>query len=110
MDMYSFLAKVYMKKYGLTQKHYAMLSVKSHKNGALNPHAQYQDEVTLEEVLRSGDISYPLTRMMCAPIGDGGAAAILCAKSMVARLGAKPVWIEASTVEAGPLPVRLRSV
>ncbi len=107
MDMYSFLAKVYMKKYGLTQKHYAMLSVKSHKNGALNPHAQYQDEVTLEEVLRSGDVSYPLTRMMCAPLGDGGAAAILCAKSMVARFGSKPVWVEASMVGSGTIACKV---
>jgi len=57
MDMYSFIIKHYMRKYGLTQKHFAMLAVKAHKNGALNPHAQYQQEVTLEEVLNSGDVA-----------------------------------------------------
>ena len=74
MDMYAFLIKGYMKKYGLTREHFAKLAVKSHKNGSLNPHAQYQQEVSLEEVLGSGDVIYPLTRMMCAPIGDGAAA------------------------------------
>jgi acetyl-CoA acetyltransferase len=61
MDMYSFLIKDYMRKYGLTQDHFAALAVKSHKNGALNPHAQYQKEVTIEEVLNSGDVVYPPT-------------------------------------------------
>ena len=101
MDMYAFIIKGYMKKYGLTQEHFAKLAVKSHKNGFLNPHAQYQQEVSLEEVLQSGDVVYPLTRMMCAPIGDGAAAAILCAKSKVARYTTKPVWVAASLVGSG---------
>jgi acetyl-CoA acetyltransferase len=101
MDMYAFIIKGYMKKYGLTQEHFAKLAVKSHKNGSLNPHAQYQQEVSLEEVLKSGDVVYPLTRMMCAPIGDGAAAAILCAKSKVARHTTKPVWVAASLVGSG---------
>lgn len=101
MDMYAFLIKGYMKKYGLTQEHFAKLAVKSHKNGSLNPHAQYQQEVSIENVLQSGDVVYPLTRMMCAPIGDGAAAAILCAKSQVARYTTKPVWVAASLVGSG---------
>ena len=84
MDLYAFFIKQYMHKYGLTQEHFAKLSVKAHKTGALNPHAQYQKEVTLEEVLNSGDVVFPLTRMMCSPIGDGSAAAVLCAKPKVA--------------------------
>lgn len=103
MDMYAFLIKKYMGKYGLTQKHFAMLSVKSHKNGALNPHAQYQKEVTLEEVLQSGDVAYPLTRMMCSPIGDGSAAAILCTKSKVAQFTTKPIWVAGSVLGSGKL-------
>ncbi|MGB9499203.1 MAG: thiolase family protein [Dissulfuribacterales bacterium] len=103
MDMYSFLIKGYMRQYGLTQEQFAKLSVKSHKNGALNPHAQYQKEVSLEEVLHSGDVIYPLTRMMCAPIGDGSAAAILCPKSKVAQYTTKPIWIAASVVGSGKI-------
>jgi acetyl-CoA acetyltransferase len=101
MDYYSFLIKGYMRKYGFTQEDFARLAVKSHKNGSLNPHAQYQGEVTLDEVLGSGDIVHPLTRMMCSPVGDGGAAAILCSKSMAAGLAAKPVWVAGSVVGSG---------
>lgn len=101
MDMYAFYAKKYMEQYGLTQEHFAKLSVKSHKNGALNPHAQYQEEVTIEEVLQSGDVAYPLTRMMCSPIGDGAAAIILCSKSEAARRTTAPVRVAASVVGSG---------
>lgn len=103
MDMYAFMAKQYMERYNLTQEHFAKLSVKSHRNGALNPHAQYQKEVTLEEVLQSGDVAYPLTRMMCSPIGDGAAAAILCSKSKASRYTTDPVWVAASVAGSGIL-------
>ena len=101
MDMYAFLTRRYMARYGLTQEHFAKLSVKAHKNGALNPHAQYQKPVTLEEVLRSGDVAFPLTRMMCSPIGDGAAAAVLTAKASAARHTTTPVWVAASVVGSG---------
>ena len=103
MDMYAFMIKRYMNKFGLTQEHFARLAVKSHKNGALNPHAQYQKAVSLEEVLNSGDVAYPLTRMMCAPIGDGAAAALLCSKSMASRFTTKPVWVAGSVLGSGKI-------
>jgi len=103
MDMYAYFIKDYMKKYGLTQEHFAKLAVKSHKNGALNPHAQYQNEVSLEQVMNSGDIVFPLTRMMCSPIGDGSAAAVICSKSKVAQFTTKPVWVAGSVLGSGKI-------
>jgi acetyl-CoA acetyltransferase len=103
MDMYAYYTRRYMDRYGLTQKHFAKLAVKSHKNGANNPYAQYQNEVTVEEVLNSGDISFPLTRMMCSPIGDGGAAAIICSKEKAAQFTSSPVWIASSVLGSGKL-------
>ncbi len=101
MDMYAYYTRFAMEKYGLTQEHFAQLAVKSHKNGANNPNAQYQKAVTLEEVLNSGDVAFPLTRMMCSPIGDGAAAAVICSKEMAARFTTKPVWVAASVVGSG---------
>jgi len=103
MDMYSYWVQPYMEKYGLTREHFARISVKNHRNGSLNPHAQYQVEVTLEEVLNSGEVVYPLTRMMCAPIGDGAAACILCSRSVMNRFPGTPVWVAASKVGSGSL-------
>ena len=74
MDMYTYWVRPYMENYGLTREHFARIAVKNHRNGSLNPHAQYRNEVTLDEVLNSGEVVYPLTRMMCAPIGDGAAS------------------------------------
>ena len=101
MDMYAYYTRRYMELYGLTQTHFAKISVKSHKNGANNPHAQYQKAVTLEEVLASGDVAYPLTRMMCSPIGDGAGAAIICSKEMAKKFTTAPVWIAASVLGSG---------
>jgi len=101
MDMYAYYTRTYMERYGLTQEHFAKIAVKSHKNGALNPHAQYQKEVTIEEVINSGDISYPLTKLMCSPICDGAAAAIICSREKAAQFTTTPIWIEASVVGSG---------
>ncbi len=103
MDMYAYYTRTYMERYGLTQEHFAKIAVKSHSNGAMNPHAQYQRAVTLEEVLNSGDVAYPLTRMMCSPIGDGAAAAIVCSKETAARFCGRPVTIAASVLGSGSL-------
>lgn len=103
MDMYAYFIKDYMKTYGLTQEHFAKLAVKSHKNGALNPYAQYQNEVTLEEVMNSGDIVFPLKRMMCSPIGDGSASAVICTKSKVAQFTRKPIWVAGSVLGSGKI-------
>ncbi len=101
MDMYAYYTRTYMERYGLTQEHFAKIAVKSHKNGALNPHAQYQKEVTIEEVLNSGDISFPLTKLMCSPICDGAAAAIICSREKAAQFTTTPIWVEASVVGSG---------
>ena len=103
MDMYAYYTRQYMKRYGLTQEHFAKLAVKSHKNGANNPHAMYQKAVTLEDVLNSGDVAFPLTRMMCSPISDGGAAVIVCSREKVRQFSGKPVWIESSVVGSGKI-------
>jgi acetyl-CoA acetyltransferase len=104
MDMYAFYARHLMEKFGLTQTHFAKLAVKSHKNGALNPYAQHQKEVTLEQVLNSGEVSFPLTRFMCSPVGDGSAAAIVCSKEVAARFNkSNTVWVASSIITSGTL-------
>lgn len=107
LDIYSFLTKRYMDKYNITQEHLAMLSVKAHNNGALNPNAQYQEVVSIEQVLNSGDVVFPFTRMMCAPIGDGASAAILCSSKFAARFTTKPIWVASSVVTSGKVSTDL---
>lgn len=83
MDTYAMQASLHMKLYGTTAEQIAIGAAKNHSNGALNPNAQYRFEMTPEQVLQDRMVSDPLTRSMCAPIGDGAAAAVLCSESFL---------------------------
>lgn len=86
MDTYAMQAAHHMQRFGTTQHQLAVAAAKSHCNGALNPRAQYQFEMTVAQVLADREISHPLTRSMCAPIGDGAAAAVVVSDRVYRRL------------------------
>jgi acetyl-CoA C-acetyltransferase len=75
---------LHMKKYGSKLEDFAAISVKNHKNGTLNPKAQYQTAVDINTVLTSRIISWPIRLYECAPISDG-AACMIIAKPEIAR-------------------------
>lgn len=75
---FSLRASRHMAEYGTTEEQLAKVSVKSHKNGALNPYAMYQKEMSLEQVLNSKMVCYPLRVLEFAAPGEGAGAAILC--------------------------------
>ncbi len=105
MDIYAMGARMHMKTYGTTQRQLAAIAAKNHHNGSMNPMAQYQMDMTVDEVLEDYQVAYPLTRAMCAPIGDGSAAAFVCSERALKRFpDAKPVRIRASVLAAGSLP------
>jgi acetyl-CoA acetyltransferase len=94
-------AAAHMQKYGTTIDQIAQVSVKQHYNGARNPYAQYQEEVTLEQVHSARMVAPPLTVLHCCPFGDGAAAAIVASEEVVERLGIKqPVWVAASVSQS----------
>lgn len=102
MDVYGVGARWHMSKYGSTQRQLAVISSKNHFHSTLNPLAQIQKDMTVEEVLADKLVSYPLTRPMCAPIGDGATAAILCSKDYMKKLSnARPVKVRASVLGSG---------
>ncbi len=80
MDLYALRARRLMDR-GVTVDGLARLAVKARYNGSLNPLAQKRTPVTLEEVLESRMIVEPLTLLMCAPVGDGAAAAVVTRRS-----------------------------
>jgi acetyl-CoA acyltransferase len=53
----------------------------------MKPLAQYQNTFSLEEILESPEVTYPLTRLMCSPIGDGAAALIVCSEEFARKRG-----------------------
>jgi len=101
MDFYAAFARQHMQRYGTTKEQFGRIAVKNHYHGSLNPHAQYREVYTLEEILESPLVAEPLTRLMCSPIGDGAAAAILCPADKAKQFTTKPVHILASCIGSG---------
>jgi len=62
-------------------------------NVGLNPYAQYQTPLTLEEVLNARMIADPITLYQCSPTTDGAAAVVVCAKEVAHRFRGKPITI-----------------
>ena len=85
MDVYASFAKAHMAAFGTTQRQIAAVSAKNHTHSSLNPLAQYQNAMTVDEVLAAPGVVWPLTVPMCAPVSDGAAAAVLCSEDVLAE-------------------------
>ena len=88
--LYALIARAHMEKYGTTREQLAMVAVKNHHNGSMNPLAQFPFKITVEEVLNSVMIADPLRILDCSPITDGAAAAIICPVEMAKEMR-KPI-------------------
>src|SRR6266704_80882 len=90
--VFALIARAHMQRYGTTEAQMAAVAVKNHKHGALNPKAQFQKEITLEQVLKSAYVADPLKLYDCCPFTDGGAAIVLASEE-VARARPRAVWV-----------------
>lgn len=100
MDIYASLTRAYAARSGATPADFAEVAVKSHDHAALNPKAQYRNQVTVEQVLGSRLISEPLTLLMCSPIGDGAAAVVVTRRDRLTAGGPR-VRVAASVLRSG---------
>jgi acetyl-CoA C-acetyltransferase len=87
-------ANAYVQRYGVGQESAAKVVVKNRAGGARNPYAHLKSPVTLEEVLGSGWVAYPLRTLDCPPESVGGVALLLAAEEHVKRITSKPVWVK----------------
>jgi acetyl-CoA acetyltransferase len=102
MDFYAAAARLHMKKYGTTARQFAAVAAKNSYHGSLNPKAQFQKALSVDEVLAEPMIAEPLTRPMCSPIGDGAAAAVIVSERKAREIGvSKPIFIEACVLRSG---------
>jgi acetyl-CoA acetyltransferase len=102
MDLYASAARRHMERYGSTARHFAMISAKNSRHGALNPYAQFRDELTVDEVLNARMVAPPLTLPMCSPIGDGAAALVLASEAKARELGMdRAIRVRASVLASG---------
>ncbi len=96
---FAMAANRHMKLYGTTVEHLAMVSLKNRKNAAKNPYAQFQAPITMSDVLEARMVAYPLTFLMCCPITDGAAAAIVMSKERARAICSKPIDVAASVLK-----------
>jgi acetyl-CoA acetyltransferase len=71
----------------------ALVTVKAHKYGMLNPKAHLHRELTVEKVLKSSMVCQPLQVYDCCPFSDGAAAVVLASERIARKLTSKPVFI-----------------
>ena len=94
--LYATLANAHQRRYGTKPEELGAVAVKNHANGARNPHAQFQKEITLDTYLRSPMIASPLRLYDCCPFSDGAAAVVVAAKEAVRSIPSEPLVIRAS--------------
>jgi acetyl-CoA acetyltransferase len=102
--VYAALCRHHMKTYGTTQRQIAAVAAKNHKHSVYNPLSQFREPYSIEQVLASSPIAYPLTLLMCSPISDGAAAVVLCNADGLKRLNrgvGRAVRVLASVVQTG---------
>ncbi len=80
----------------------AKIAVKNHRHGSLNPKAHFQNEITVEQVLKAPIVAAPLGVLDCCGVSDGAAAAIVVRADMAKKFRKDPVYIKSMAIAAGP--------
>jgi len=105
-----------MAQHGTTEEQLAKIAVKAHKNSVHNKYARFNKEFSMEDILGSAMVSYPLRLFEICPVSDGAAAIVICSAEKAKQLTTKPVWVGGSSVAtnsfndgitrglAGPVP------
>jgi len=94
--LYALMATAHMHDYGTTERQLAAVAVKNHYHGSMNPKAQMQKEITLETVLSSRTVAWPLKLYDCSLITDGASCLILTRPEIAGRYTETPIQIVGS--------------
>lgn len=84
----------YMYKYNIKKEDIALVSVKNKRNALDHPAAQLGAKITVDDVLNSEVLVYPVQRLDISPVSDGAAAVVLASEKVARRITDSPVWIE----------------
>ncbi len=102
MDIYGAWARNHMERYGTTQQQIATVASKNHNHSVHNERAHFRKPMTVSDVLDARALAFPITVPMCAPVTDGGAAAIVGTAEALDALGVqRRVEVLASVIGTG---------
>ena len=83
----------HMHEYGTTKEMLASVAVKNHYNGARDPFAHFQNEITVDQVLAAPEVCSPLGLLDCCPQTDGAAAVLLVSAERAHEFTDSPVYV-----------------
>ncbi|KAK6484484.1 non-specific lipid-transfer protein [Huso huso] len=93
-QMFGNAGREHMEKYGTKPEHFAKIAWKNHKHSTNNPYSQFQDQYSLDQVLKSRKVYEFLTLLQCCPTSDGAGAAVLASEDFVRRHGLEGKAVE----------------
>ena len=91
--LFAMVATSHMHKYGTTEEQMALVAVKNHHHGSMNPKAHMQTEITLEKAMSSRVIAWPLKLFDCSLITDGASCLILTKPELAKKFTDTPIHI-----------------
>jgi acetyl-CoA C-acetyltransferase len=104
--MFAMMATKYFDRYGLSpeegKRTIAKISAKSHYNGARNPKAHLQREVSVETIMNAPMVAWPLGLYDCCGVTDGAAAAILVRADRAKEFRSDPIYVKALQIAVSP--------
>ncbi|MCD6227660.1 thiolase domain-containing protein [Candidatus Micrarchaeota archaeon] len=106
--LYALIARRHMTEFGTTEEQLAAVAVKNHENGSHNEFAQFQNKITIDQVLNSKPIADPLKILDCSPITDGAAAVVLASSDIAKKYTDTPIEIIGSAQASDTLALHDR--
>ncbi|OQD72387.1 hypothetical protein PENDEC_c021G01667 [Penicillium decumbens] len=97
-QMFGNAGREYMEKYGAKNEDFAEIARINHEHSKRNPYSQFQQEYTLEQVMKAPMVHEPLTKLQCCPTSDGGAAVVVVSQEF---LDARPHLKDQAVLIAG---------
>jgi len=78
--LFASMARAYLTEFKATEEDFAMVAVKNHENGLLNPKAHLRKKITVDDVMNSAVVASPLKLYDCCPFSDGASSVIICSE------------------------------
>jgi len=83
-----------MQAHGITEEHWAAVSVRNHANGAKNSRAHIRKNVTVDDVMRSPMLTWPIKRLDACPRSEAACAIIVASEDVAKKMTPNPVWVQ----------------
>jgi acetyl-CoA C-acetyltransferase len=106
--LFASMARAYLAEFGATEEDFAMVAVKNHDNGLLNPKAHLRKKITVDDVMRSPVVASPLKLYDCCPFSDGASSVILCNKKFAQEHGGDYIKVTGSGRGGSPAALQGR--